>query len=399
MNTKIKLIVASFALITASLLLTGCNPNSSNNDQNNQELPTPTVQVMVVEPQQLKVTNELPGRVEPFRIAEVRARVDGIIIKRNFEEGSLVEEGQVLFEIDPKPLQYALLRAEAELIKNKATLDELEKRINRYQSLLNTKAISQQDYDTVLSSYKNTQGAYKSAQADVEIAKLNLDYATVTAPISGRIGRSLVTEGALVSSTQSTSLAIIQQIDPIYVDFKQPVNEVLVMREQFANSQGRYTPNNAQSIPLILSIDGLKEQLNGKLLFADITVERSTGQVLLRGLFDNDKDLLYPGMFVRVKVEQYTDNQAILIPQRAVKIRTDGQAEVLTVNQTNIVEAKIVQLGRMYGSDWYITNGLVKGDSVIVGGSAQPGNLVNATSSSITEMTTNSQQAILAKLN
>lgn len=399
MNMTKKSAATLLILAIASMSLFGCKPESNASQQNYQESAAVTVQTITVIPQSLKVTNELPGRVEPLRIAEVRARVDGIIIKRNFDEGSLVKEGQVLFEIDPKPLQYALLRAEAELTKNKASLDELEKRMNRYQSLLKTKAISQQDYDTVLSSYKNTQGAYKSALADVEIAKLNLDYATVTAPISGRIGRSLVTEGALVSNNQSTALAIIQQIDPIYVDFRQPINEVLVMREQFANSQGRYTQNEAQSIPLTINIDGLKEQLKGKLLFADITVERSTGQVLLRGLFDNTNDLLYPGMFVRVKIEQYVDNQAILIPQRAVQIRTDGKAEVLTVNHNNIVEGKIVQLGKMYGGDWYITSGLVKGDSVIIGGSAQPGSLVNATALPITETTTTTQQAALAKLN
>lgn len=379
MNTIKKLMIASFAFGITALFLIGCDQNSQDNSQADESIPTENVQIMKVKPQRLKIINQLSGRVEPLRIAEVRARVEGIIIKRNFEEGSLVKEGQILFEIDPKPLQYALSRAEAELTRNKATLDELEIRVNRYQSLLKTKAVSQQDYDMILSSYKNTQGAYKSAQADVEMAKLNLGYASITAPISGRIGRSLVTEGALVSNNQTTSLAVIQQIDPIYVDIKQPINEILTLREQFSQFSQRFTRDQTDSQPLTLTIDGSKVQLIGKLLFSDITVERSTGQVLLRGLFDNADELLFPGMFVRVNVEQYIDHQAILIPQRAVQIRVDGQAEVLTVNSNHIVEAKMVQTGKMYGANWYIIDGLNDGDSVIVGGSAQPGSLVSTT--------------------
>ncbi|GAA5113524.1 efflux RND transporter periplasmic adaptor subunit [Orbus sasakiae] len=356
--------------ITAAVL-TGCNQDAS--DLYTETEQTPHVQTVVVKPQPLIMTSTLPGRVEPFRVAEVRARVEGIILSRDFEEGAEVQAGQALFHIDPKPLQYALSRAQGELARAEATLVEAQALINRYQTLVKTNAVSKQAYDSAFASFKNAQAARQSALADVEIAKLNLDYSVVTAPISGRIGRAQVSEGALVGQNESTKLAVIQQISPIYVDFKQPVADVLKLRNQL--TQGHI--EKEQKIPLTVSIDGIDEKQQGHVLFSDITVEQTTGQVLLRGQLDNADGLLLPGMYVRVNLEQAVDQNAILVPQRAVQINSDGQADVLIVDRNHVIDKKTVVTGGMYGANWHIVSGLSVGDTVIIGGYAPIGSQID----------------------
>lgn len=372
---KLSLILVSLGTI---VVLATTFISDDNHQSMAQALP-PSVQTLVAKAQPLSLSNELPGRVEAFRIAEVRARVEGIILSRDFEEGTLVKEGQTLFQIDPTFLQYTLSKAQAELARNKANLEELETKINRYKALIKNRAISQQEFDSMLSSFKNMQAAYEASIAEVNIAKLNLDYATVKAPITGRIGRSFVTEGALVGHSESTPLAVIQQIDPIYVDFKQPANSVLELREKLTNSNGRFIKEKPEEIPITVELDGSSQIYRGRLLFSDITVERNTGQVLLRGILDNPDAILLPGMFARVNIEQSIDNQAILIPQRAVKIRTDGKAEVLVVNTNSVIESRTINTGKMYGSNWYITAGLNDGDIVVVNGEVQAGQQVTIT--------------------
>lgn len=334
-----------------------------------------SVQVVEVQPQRYALSSTLPGRVEPVRVAEVRARVAGIVLSRNFEEGADVKAGDVLFRIDPAPFKAALSRAQGELAKADAAVSDAQAILKRYTPLVKIEAVSQQDFDTATTTLKSAQAARRSAQADVETAQLNLDYATVKAPISGRIGRAQVTEGALVGQNEATVMAKIQQLDPIYVDFNQPVADMLRMRAAVQN--GSLGQGDGASISI--SVEGIGEKRSGKLLFSDIAVDRSTGQVSVRGEFANPDVLLLPGMYVRVETQQGVDPDAILVPQRAVTRSTDGKPQVMLVGTDDVVQSRAVQTGTMRGSDWHIVDGLKPGDRVIVGGvsAAVPGQKVS----------------------
>ncbi|MFY4257300.1 efflux RND transporter periplasmic adaptor subunit [Achromobacter xylosoxidans] len=335
------------------------------------------VQVLAVQPQRYALASSLPGRVEPVRVAEVRARVAGIVLSREFEEGADVKAGDVLFRIDPAPFRAALSRAEGDLAKADAALAEAQALVRRYTPLVKIEAVSQQDFDTATASLKSAQAARRSAQADVETARLNLGYATVKAPISGRIGRAQVTEGALVGQNEATVMAKIQQLDPIYVDFTQPVADMLRMRTAMQTGE----VGEEEGAAISIRIDGTDRSRTGRLLFSDIAVDRGTGQVSLRGEFANPDLLLLPGMYVRVQTRQGVDPDAILVPQRAVVRSTDGKPQVLLVGQDDVVEARAVRTGTMRGADWHITEGLAAGDRVIVGGvsAAVPGQKVSVT--------------------
>lgn len=335
------------------------------------------VQVVAVQPQRYDLASSLPGRVEPMRVAEVRARVAGIVLSRNFEEGADVKAGDVLFRIDPAPFKAALSRAQGELAKADAALSDAQAVLRRYTPLVKIEAVSQQDFDTASAAVKSAQAARRSAQADVETAQLNLDYATVKAPISGRIGRAQVTEGALVGQNEATVMAKIQQLDPIYVDFTQPVADMLRMREAMQTGE----LGQEEGADISISIDGADRTRSGRLLFSDIAVDRGTGQVSLRGEFANPDVLLLPGMYVRVQTRQGVDPQAILVPQRAVTRSTDGKPQVLLVGEGDVVQTRLVRTGTMRGADWHILEGLSAGDRVIVGGvnAAVPGQKVSVT--------------------
>ncbi|OZI38850.1 efflux transporter periplasmic adaptor subunit [Bordetella genomosp. 5] len=339
-----------------------------------QEAQAPRVQTVTVQPQSFTLASELPGRIEPVRVAEVRARVAGIVLKRNFEEGADVKAGQVLFQIDPAPFKAALSRAQGELAQAEATLFDAQAVVRRNEPLVKIEAVSRQEFDAAVARYKSAQAARQSARAGVETAQLNLDYATVTAPISGRIGRALVTEGALVGQNEATPMATIQQLDPVYADFKQPIAEVLRMREALA--EGRLAQDKDKGARISITIDGTDKTRDGHLLFSDITVDRGTGQVSLRGQFDNADGMLMPGMYVRVHTQQGTDPQAILVPQRAVQRAPDGKAQVMVVDGEGAAQAREVVTGTMRGADWHIVQGLKAGEQVIVGGNAQPGQKV-----------------------
>ncbi|UBT80470.1 efflux RND transporter periplasmic adaptor subunit [Pseudomonas amygdali] len=329
------------------------------------------VEVVTVAPTAFAQSIELPGRIEPVRVAEVRARVAGIVLSRHFEEGADVKAGDVLFRIDPRPFQAALARARGELARAEAALTETQTTVRRYEPLVKIEAVSQQDFDAAQAAYQRAQAERESARANVETAQLDLQHATVTAPISGRVGRALVTEGALVGQGEATPMALVQQLHPVYADFRQPVGDVLRLREALA--QGRVQDYEGRGARISITVDGISQAREGHLLFSDISVDRSTGQVSLRGQFDNADGLLLPGMYVRVQTPQGVSPQAVLVPQRAVRRSLDGKAQVLVVDQDSKAQPREVQTGAMRGSQWHIVSGLEPGDRVIVGGTVRPG--------------------------
>lgn len=365
-------VLATVAAVAGTVLLGACG------DKGQGAAPPAAgpaaVEVHVVQPRPLELTQELPGRIAATRVAEVRARVAGIVLHRHFQEGADIKAGQLLFSIDPAPYKTALARALGELAKADAAVGDAQAVVKRYTPLAKVEAVSQQDMDTALTALKSAQAARMSAQADVEAAQLNLAYTRVTAPIAGRIGRALVTEGALVGQGEATALATIQQLHPIYADFTQPVADMLRTRE----AQAAQPPagSKAQAAALSLSVEGSGKTREGKLVFADVTVDRSSGQISLRGEFPNQDALLLPGMYVRVRSSQGTDPAATLVPQRAVKRTAEGRSQVLVLGADGKVEARPVQAGAMFGGDWHILSGLKAGDGVIVGGPAvNPGDL------------------------
>ncbi|MGP6216593.1 efflux RND transporter periplasmic adaptor subunit, partial [Pseudomonas paraeruginosa] len=294
------------AALALAVALAGCGPAEERQDAAEPALP---VGVLAVRSETLALTSELPGRIEPVRVAEVRARVAGIVVQKRFEEGADVKAGELLFQIDPAPLKAALSRAEGELARTRAVLFEAQARVRRYEPLVKIQAVSQQDFDTAIADLRSAQAASRSAQAEVETARLNLGYASVSAPISGRIGRALVTEGALVGQGEATLMARIQQLDPIYADFTQTAAEALRLRE--ALKDGSLAAGDSEA--LSIRVEGTSYERQGALQFADVAVDRGTGQITLRGKFANPDGVLLPGMYVRVRAPQGTDSRAILI--------------------------------------------------------------------------------------
>ncbi len=361
MNNMHKKRGASVIALVALLSLTGCEKQPPAGPQG--AAAPREVEATTVNPESFTVISELPGRVEPVRVAQVRARVAGIVLSRNFIEGSDVKAGQVLFQIDPAPFKAALSKAQGDLARTEATLAEAQATLKRYEPLVKIEAISQQAYDTAKATQLNAVAARRAAQADVETARLNLGYATVNAPISGRIGRASVTEGALVGQNETTLLATIQQLDPVHVDFTQPVADALRMRA--ALQDGRLPKGGEDA--LTLSVEGTDYKRRGTLLFTDVDVERSTGQVALRARFGNPDGLLLPGMYVRVQTPQSVSDKAILVPQRAVQRGSDGSAKVLVIGTDGTVQARPVKTGVMQDARWQILEGLSGGEQVIHG--------------------------------
>ncbi|MHA6160184.1 MexC family multidrug efflux RND transporter periplasmic adaptor subunit [Pseudomonas sichuanensis] len=349
--------------LAVAVALAGCDSAGEQQAAAPAAFPVETV---TVASEALALASTLPGRVEPMRVAEVRARVAGIVLHKRFEEGADVKAGDVLFQIDPAPFKAALARAEGDLARAQAVQQEAQARVGRYAPLVKIEAVSQQDFDSASAQLRSAQAAVRSAQADVQSARLNLGYATVTAPISGRIGRALATEGALVGQGDATLMARIQQLDPIYVDFTQSAADALRLRQ--ALKDGALAGGDDKA--LTAQVEGTDYQRQGALMFTDVAVDRGTGQVTLRGRFDNADGILLPGMYVRVRTPQGTDRQAILVPQRAVQRGSDGEARVMVVGTGNLAEARAVRTGVMQGARWQIAEGLRAGDQVIVGSPA-----------------------------
>lgn len=379
--------IATAVALAAILGLSGCEQQKAEQAQG--AAGPREVEALAVKTEPFTVISELPGRVEPVRTAQVRARVAGIVLSRNFTEGSDVKAGQVLFQIDPAPFKAALSKAQGDLARSEATLFDAQATLKRYEPLVKIEAVSQQAYDTAKAAMQNAQAARRAAQADVETAQLNLGYATVKAPISGRVGRASVTEGALVGQNETTLLATIQQLDPVHVDFTQPVADALRMRA--AMQDGRLPKGGEEA--LTLSVEGTDYQSRGTLLFTDVDVERNTGQVALRARFNNPNGLLLPGMFVRVQAPQSVDPHAILVPQRAVQRGADGNARVMVIGTDGTAQTRPVQTGAMQDSRWQITEGLKPGEQVIVGAmnGLNPGDKVSV------KAATQTQAAVVAQ--
>lgn len=341
--------------------------------------PVPEVGTVVVEPVRIELTTELPGRTSAYRVAEIRPQVNGIVQKRLFREGSDVQVGQELYQIDPAPFKAALDSARASLAKSEANLPAVRLRAERSKQLLAEKAVSQQDYDDKEAGLKQAEADIEYWKAAVQTASINLGYTRVTAPISGRIGKSNVTDGALVTAYQPVALATIQQIDPIYVDVPQSTNELLRLKRHLDNGRLNQDGPNQNKVLLMLE-DGTAYSLEGTLQFRDVTVEPTTGSVILRILFPNPDGILLPGMFVRARVREGINYRAILIPQQAVTRDPKGNPTALVVNTNEIVELRMLKLDRAIGNQWLVSDGLVSGDRVICEGMQRirPGSTVKA---------------------
>ncbi len=372
-NYRIGLIATGVILVTG-LILGGCGQRNAGGPP-----PMPEVAVVTIEPKPVTLTTELPGRTAAYLIAEVRPQVSGIIQKRLFTEGADVRAGQVLFHIDPALYQASLDNAKAALARSEAQLSTIQLKAARLKELLADKAVSQQDYDDAAAMLKQVQADIQYAKATLETARINLKYTTIAAPISGRIGKSSVTEGALVTAQQPIPLATIQQLDPMYVDVTQSTSEILRLRRLLQEGQIDQYGKNQQKVRLIVG-DGTEYPLKGNLQFRDITVDPTTGSVVLRIVFPNPKDILLPGMFVRALVQEGINKQAILIPQQAVSRDPKGNPMTLIVDSTGKVEQRALTLDRALGDAWRVTAGLVPGDRVIVEGmlKVKPGISVRA---------------------
>lgn len=323
------------------------------------------VGVIRVAPSPVTLTRELPGRTSAYRIAEVRARVSGIVLKRLFTEGSDVKEGDILYQIDPAPYQAALDSAKGSLARAEADAASARLQSDRYKDLIAAKAVSQQDYDNALSAAKAGDAGVAAAQAAVEVAKINLGYTDVAAPIAGHIGRSQVTEGAYVQQGTATLLATIQQIDQLYVDVNQSTSEVLRMKKELESGQLKNIGKGEARVTLLLE-DGSEYSEPGRLEFADVTVDPTTGSIGLRAVFPNPRRELLPGMFVRARLEEGVNPSAILVPQTAVTRNQQGQGVTMVVGADSKVEARTLITDRAIGDQWLVQSGLKAGDQVIV---------------------------------
>jgi membrane fusion protein (multidrug efflux system) len=375
-NFRMLLVSAMGALLGAALL-TGCG-KTQDTAKAPQSGP-PEVGVIVVQTRRIALTTELPGRTSPYLIAEVRPQVSGIIQKRIFTEGSDVKAGQVLYQIDPATYQAAYDSAKAALARAEASVATVRLKAARYKDLVKIKAVSQQDYDDADAALKQSEADVASAKAAVETARINLAYTKVTAPISGRIGRSTVTDGALVTGNQTAALATIQQFGSMYVDVTQSSAELLRLKQDLASGVLKTDKTGQARVKLILE-DGSAYPLPGTLKFSEVTVDQSTGSFILRAIFPNPGQTLLPGMFVRAVLEEGINENAILVPQRGVTRNPKGEAMVMVVGATEKVEPRIITVVRTVGDDWLVGGGLKVGDRVIMDGiqRALPGTTVKS---------------------
>jgi len=357
-------------LVLALAALVGCGakdaaPAAGGGAGGASKMPPPQVGVITVQPRSIALRTELPGRVEPLRIAQVRARVNGVVLKRLFVEGSDVRADQPLFQIDPAQYQASLEAAQAALARAQANREMATELATRYKPLAEAKAISAQEYVNAEGARQQAEADVAAGRASVQTAKLNLAYARVTAPIAGRIGRAAVTEGALVSAAEGTLLATIQQIGTVYVSFTQSNSDVVRLRRALAANQVRKVGDGAE-VRIVLD-DGSELPRPGKLLFTDLTVDPSSGQVTLRAEVPNPDGLLLPGQYVRVRIAQAEMPNAILVPQQAVT-RTNQADTVLVVGADDKPAPRQVKLGGAQGNDWIVLDGLQAGERVIVEG-------------------------------
>lgn len=355
-------------LLLLGALLAGCSDDKEAAGQSPAGASqAPQVEVVTVTASDVPLTTELPGRTRAYQIAEVRPQVGGIIESRDFKEGSDVEEGQALYHIDARTYRADVASAKASLARAEASLHTSNLQAKRFKQLVARKMVSQQNYDDAVATVGEGRADVASAKASLTSAQINLDYSVVTSPISGRIGKSSVTKGALVTASQDTSLATVQQLDPIYIDVTQSASEVLRLKRELAENRDASAAPEQAPVELVME-DGSVYAAKGKLQFADVTVDEGTGMVTLRALFPNEDELLLPGMFVRARLTEAVAKDAILVPQKAVSRDNQGNANVMVVNAESKVEAKQVVIGQAIDNQWLVTSGLNSGDKVIVSG-------------------------------
>jgi membrane fusion protein (multidrug efflux system) len=358
---------ALLAGIAATTFFAGCGRGPAGPGTAGMMNAAPEVGVVVVAPESVPLTTELPGRINPERVAQVRARVDGIVLHREFREGAEVKAHDELFEIDPAPFKAAFDSASASLAKAEANVKQVQALADRYQPLVAINAVSKQDYDNAMSAAAQASAEVLAAKAALETATINLGYTKVTSPIDGRIGAALVTEGALVSQAAATQMAVVQQLDPIYCDFTESSTDLLRLRRELDSGALKTAAPGEAKVTLLLD-DGTTYSQPGKLLFSDVTVDPTSGMVTLRAEFPNPDHLLLPGMFARGRLEQAVDSKAITVLQRGVSVGANGVATAMVVGADGKAEARVVTLGQAVGNKWIVTDGLKAGDSVIVEG-------------------------------
>jgi membrane fusion protein (multidrug efflux system) len=347
---------------TAAVLLAACGPKQSAPPQQ-----TPEVGIVTVQPSAVPVVTELPGRTNAFLVAQVRARVDGIVLRREFTEGSEVKAGQRLYKIDPAPYIAQLNSAKATLAKAQANLVSVTAQASRYKVLVAANAVSKQDYDNAVASEGQAAADVASGKAAVDTAQINLGYTDVVSPVSGQVGISQVTPGAYVQASAATLMSTVQELDPMYVDLTQSSLDGLKLRRDVQEGRLKTSGPDAAKVTLILE-DGRTYSEKGKLQFSDVTVDQSTGSVTVRALFQNKDRVLLPGMFVRARIEEGVNDQAILVPQIGVTHDQKGTPTALVVGADNKVVLRQLVTSRTYGSNWVVDSGLNPGDRVIVQG-------------------------------
>ena len=365
--------------LAAAFLLAACGGKETPPGPGAGGPGAPAVTVMTVQSESVPVASELPGRTSPYQIAELRPQVTGIVKERLFKEGSEVKAGQVLYQIDPATYQAAFDSAQANLARAEANLYAARLKAGRYAELVKIEAVSKQANDEADAALKQAQAEVGAARAALDRTRIDLGYTRVTSPIAGRISRSAVTPGALVTANQDDALATVQRLDPIYVDLTQSSADMLRMRRDLESGRLQRAAGNAVPVQLVLE-DGSVYGVEGKLAFSEVTVDEGTGSVTLRAVFPNPKGELLPGMYVRARLTQGTQDNAILLPHAAVSRDPRGNATVMLVNAENTVEPRVVKTGQSIGDKWVVSEGLAPGDRVIVEGlqKARPGSPVQA---------------------
>jgi membrane fusion protein (multidrug efflux system) len=361
-SSRLTLTRAAACTLAALALLSACGKKDAPPAAGGQ-MPAPEVGVITTKFQQVALQTELPARVDAFRVAQVRARVNGVVLKRLFTEGSEVKQGQSLFQIDPQPYEAQVNSAKAAVGKAEASLTQAAAQAERYKPLVAAEAVSKQEYTNAVAAQKQAESDVNSAKAALRIAQINYDYANVYAPISGRIGRALVTEGALVSSTEATQMATIQQLDKVYLNITQSASELQRLR----NKAGEKNISRAVPVTVVLD-DGSTLPQKGRLLFSDVTVDPSTGQLTLRAEMDNPDRSLLPGQYVRVRLAQAEVPNGILVPQQSVTRGGPQGDTLMVVGPDNKPAPRTVKIGSQEGANWVVTSGLKDGERVMVDG-------------------------------
>ncbi|MDC9613567.1 efflux RND transporter periplasmic adaptor subunit [Xenorhabdus khoisanae] len=357
--------LATLLVLSGSFILSGCNDNQ-NTQQGTTGQHVPEVGIVTLKAEPLTVITELPGRTTAYRVAEVRPQVSGIILKRNYKEGSDVTAGESLYQIDPATYQAEYNKAKASLARAQANANVSHLTVERYKSLLGTQYVSKQEFDKATSEYEQANADVQSSQAALENARINLAYTRVTSPISGRAGKSTVTEGALVSAGQPTALTTVQQLDPIYIDITQSSDDYLRLKNEVA--RGTVQKERQKNKIRLITDAGQEYSQEGYLEFSDVTVDETTGSITMRAVFPNPNEELLPGMFVRTKLEEGVRQNAILVPQQAITRTPRGQATTLVVDKDNKVELRNINAAQALGNKWLVKEGLKAGDRVIVTG-------------------------------